>query len=165
MKLSFDIKKLLKAKGAGFVLLGVTAGMLLLLMPQKDSKTQDIEPKILFTSQEYCSQLEQKTETLIKDLPDVKDCTVFITLEKGYSYIYATDQHVNQQGDSKETDKTVVLAADGNGESPILIQETMPKVAGVAVVCPRADYQTQYKIVELICALYNIPSNRISVQT
>ena len=165
MKINFDIKRLLKTKGAGFVILGITAGVLLLAMPQNSTKTQEPEPKILFTSQEYCAQLEQKTERLIKDLPAVKDCSVFITLEKGYSYIYATDQHVNQQGDNKETDKTVVLAADGNGESPILIQETMPKVAGVAVVCPKADYQTQYKIIELVCALYSIPSNRISVQT
>ncbi len=117
------------------------------------------------TSAEYCALLEQKAVKLIESLPEVDECSVFITLDSGYQYVYATDQHVREDGDTKETDKTIVLADGEKGEDPILIQETMPKIAGVAVVCGGASYETQYRIIELMCALFDIKSNRISVQT
>jgi len=164
LKPKLDFKKLFNKKGAGFVALGIVAGLILLLMPTGNAKNTPSEPKTHSTAEEYCTHLETKTEGIISRITGVKDCCVFITLEKGYRYVYATDQHVYDRSDGKDTDKTIVLAGNGNGEDPILVEETMPSVAGVAVVCPRADYQTQYKIVELLSALFNIPSNRISVQ-
>lgn len=159
------IKKLLSAKGMGFALIGLIAGMVLLMMPSEDNT--DISPTVddTLTSAEYCLLLEQKAVSLIKQLPNTDDCDVFITLEKGFRYVYATDQHVREESDFKETDKTVVLAGNGSGENAILIEESMPKVAGVAVVCKNASYETQYKIIELMCALFDISSNRISVQS
>ena len=159
------LKKLLGTKGFGFILLGIAAGLMLMLMPAGESDTDEKASEIVISSAEYCAMLESKAEELIKSLPEVEDCSVFITLKSGYRYIYATDQHVREASDSKETDKTIVLAGNGNGESPILIEESMPAVAGVAVVCGNADYRTQYRIIELMCALFNIESNRISVQT
>lgn len=164
MKPKIDFKKIFNKKGAGFVVLGIVAGLILLLMPTGGTTAATEPAQNSTTAENYCASLELKTQKAINNLPGVKNCTVFITLEKGYRYVYATDQHVSDRSDGKDTDKTIVLAGNGNGESPILIEETMPVVAGVAVVCPNADYQTQYKIVELLCALYNIPSNRISVQ-
>ncbi|MBE6692834.1 MAG: hypothetical protein E7586_05900 [Ruminococcaceae bacterium] len=158
-----QIKKLLSHKGMGAVIIGIFAGIILLLMPS--SKESDItEANPAMTGSEYCALLEQKAEALIKELPEVDDCSVFITLESGYKYIYATDQHVREESNFKETEKTVVLAGNGNGEEPLIIQETMPKVAGVAIVCPKSSYETQYRIVELISALFDIKSNRISVK-
>lgn len=159
------LQKLLGAKGMGFVILGIAAGLILLLIPTSSESEDIIQTDSHLTGDEYCALLEQKAESLIKELPQVEECSVFITLESGYRYIYATDQHINEQSDSKETDKTIVLAGNGNGESPILVEETMPKVAGVAIVCPNASYDTQYRIMELMCALFDIASNRISVQT
>ncbi len=159
------LKKLFSTKGFGFVAIGITAGLLLMIMPSGETETEKAESEAVISSAEYCAMLESKAEELIKSLPEVEDCSVFITLESGYRYIYATDQHVRETSDSKETDKTIVLAGNGNGESPVLIEETMPSVAGVAVVCGNADYRTQYRIIELMCALFDIESNRISVQT
>lgn len=159
-------KKLFGKKGFGFAFIGFFAGLMLLILPA-DSKAED--PKTpdesFVSSTEYCKMLEEKAAELICELPEVDDCRVFITLEKGYRYVYATDQHVRENGDGKDTDKTIVLAGNGSGESPILIEETMPSVAGVAIVCRGASYETQYRIIELICALFDIKSNRISVQT
>ncbi len=159
------IKKLLSVKGMGFAIVGLIAGLILLMMPSGDAETEVSVTQDTLTSAEYCLLLEQKAVSLIKQLPDADDCSVFITLEKGFRYVYATDQHVREESDFKETDKTVVLAGNGSGENAILIEESMPKVAGVAVVCKNASYETQYKIIELMCALFDISSNRISVQT
>ena len=111
---------------------------------------------------DYCALLEEKAESLIGMLDGVKECRVVITLEKGYEYVYASDQRARGSGDSREVEKTYVLAAESN---PVLLRETPPVVAGVAVVCRGASYETQYRIIELMCALFDIGSNRISVQT
>ncbi len=160
------IKELLGKKGMGFIALGLVAGVLLLMFPSsKESGETSLGESERLTSDEYCALLENKAVELISEIPDVHDCKVFITLERGYRYVYASDQHVREETSGKETDKTIVLAGNGDGEEPILIEETMPIVAGVAVVCEGASYETQYRIIELMCALFDIKSNRISVQT
>lgn len=159
------LKKLMSAKGFGLIAVGLAAGLILMLMPESGEESEISEQETAISSVEYCALLEEKAESLIKELPEVDDCSVFITLESGFQYVYATDQHVREESDSKETDKTIVLAGNGNGEEPLLVRETMPAVAGVAIVCGGADYETQYRIIELMCALFDIESNRISVQT
>ena len=159
------IKKLFDKKGFGFVFLALIAGIALMLIPSDGTATQENDKQKSLTSFDYCALLENKAKSLICELPEIDDCEVFITLEKGYRYVYATDQHVKDSGENKETDKTIVLAQGEDGEAPILIEETMPCVAGVAVVCNGASYQTQYRIIELMCALFDIKSNRISIQT
>lgn len=158
-------KTTLGNKGFVIVIVGIVAGIMLLIIPNTETDDNELSQSDIGQSVEYCTMLEQKAEELIKQLSEVNDCRVFITLESGYRYIYATDQHIREGENTKETDKTIVLAGNGNGETPILIEETMPKIAGVAVVCPKASYETQYRIVELMCALFDIDSHRISVQT
>lgn len=158
------IKKLTEAKGFGLIFIGICAGLILLLLPDSPKSNESISNPKTDSGLDYCVFLEEKAEALIKELPEVEDCAVFITLESGYQYIYATDQHVKESENAKETDKTIVLAGNGNGEEPILVKETMPKIAGVAIVCGGASYETQYRIVELMCALFDIESHRISVQ-
>ena len=158
------LKNLFGKKGNVFIILGLLAGIFLLVLPSSNEEaTVTVAEKM--TSDQYCIMLEEKATNLICQLPEVDSCAVFVTLERGYRYVYATDQHVREESDSKETEKTIVLAGNGNGESAILIEETMPVVAGVAVVCKGASYETQYRIIELMCALFDINSNRISVQT
>lgn len=152
-------------KGVVLFLIAFGAGLILLIMPGTKSETPVEASGAPLGSEEYCAMLEKKAETLINELPGVKDCKVFITLESGYQYIYATDQHIREESSGKQTDKTIVLANGEKGENAILLLETMPKVSGIAVVCGGASYETQYRIIELLCALFDIKSNRISVQT
>ncbi len=160
------LKTLSSKKGFGFIVFGLIASVALMLMPSGSGEAPAANSeKANLTSAEYCALLEAKAQELICELPEVKDCRVFITLDCGYGYIYATDQHVNENENGKQTDKTIVLADGENGEEALVIEETMPKVAGVAVVCGSASYETQYRIIELMCALFDIKSNRISVQT
>ena len=159
------IKGIKGKKGLGVILIGILSGILLLIVPSQESEDATVSERAMLTSAEYCTMLEGKAKNLLLQLPEVDDCEVFITLQTGYRYVYATDQHVREDSDSREIDKTIVLAGNGNGEEAILIEETMPAVAGVAVVCRDASYETQYRIIELMCALFDVKSNRISVQT
>lgn len=154
-----------------YIVIGAAAFFVLLLFPESDVGSEAEPSGTAVTSAEYCALLESKAEELICYLAEVKDCSVFITLSEGYTYIYATDQKVNETdspdstGYSKSTEKTIVLAEADGDSRPILINEKMPEVAGVAVVCRGASYETQYKIIELMCALFDVSSNKISVQT
>ena len=157
-------KKTFGKRGMGIAALGLVLGLILLMMPTEKAEEKNNADEVM-TSGAYVLLLEEKAERLIKEIDAVDDCRVFITLERGYRYVYATDQHVREDETAKETDKTIVLANKDGGESPILIEETMPTVAGVAVVCKGASYETQYRIIEMMCALFDIKSNRITIQS
>ena len=162
------VKAALKKKGLLLALAGAVAGALLIAVP--GTKTESAAPENARPSaEEYCAMLQQKAENLITGLDGVKKCKVVVTLSEGYTYIYASDQHVSEESASdkysKKTDKNVVFSASGNDKSPPVVCESMPKVAGVAVVCPGADYNTKYRVIELLSALFDVKSNRISVQS
>lgn len=159
------LKALGRKKGVLLFLIAFGAGIILLLAPETKSESASEPQNGVISSEEYCAMLEKKAESLINELSGVKDCRVFITLESGYQYIYATDQHIREESSGKQTDKTIVLANGEKGENAILLRETMPTVSGIAVVCGGASYETQYRIIELLCALFDIKSNRISVQS
>ena len=159
-----DIKKRFGRKGM-LALIGLIAGVLLLLIPTSKEEPTPTDGVGRGSSTEYCAELEEKAESLICSLSGVDECNVFITLESGFSYSYASDMRISDTGNGKTTEKTIVLAGNGNGEEGILLTESMPRVAGVAVVCRGASYETQYRIIELMMALFDIKSNRISVQT
>lgn len=154
--------------GRAFALaiIGAAAGLALLLIPSSGGKSEQTDAAAAYTARDYCAELERKAEELINALPDVKNCRVVITLETGYKYVYATDQHLKEDdGGARQSDKTVVLAdAPGGGKNALTVNETMPAVAGVAVVVRGAGYETKYRVIELMCALFNVKSNRISVQ-
>ena len=159
------IKKLFRKKGFGIIAIGLCAGLALMIIPQGGDESEATAEKTTLSATEYCLLLEQKAEELIKTLPDVDECRVFITLESGFKYVYATDQRFRRENDLQEVEKNLILAEGKEGESPITLEESMPRVAGVAVVCDGASYESQYRIISLMCALFDIQSNRICVQT
>jgi stage III sporulation protein AG len=158
-----------KIKGIGYILLAILAGIILLVLPTGSGEETAKEEPVYKSANEYCLALETKTEELIKEL-GVKSCKVQITLVYGYEYAYAADQRVNQTNDStgsvatKEIEKKYVVITSSKGSETVLLREKMPTVQGIAVVCKGASYETQYKIVSLLTALFDIPSNKISVQ-
>lgn len=160
----------MKIKGIGYILLGILAGVILLLLPT-DKETASTDQPIYKSANEYCLALEEKTAALLSELDGVKNCKVQITLVYGYEYVYASDQRVNETFNSgggtatKETEKKYVIITSGSGSEPVLLREKMPTVQGIAVVCSGASYETQYKIISLLTALFDVSSNKISVQT
>lgn len=160
----------MKIKGIGYILLAILAGVILLILPAESGEDTANNQPVYKSANEYCLELEAKTEELIKEL-GVKNCKVQITLVYGYEYAYAADQRVNQKNDStgsvaeKEIEKKYVVITSNKGSETVLLREKMPTVQGIAVVCKGASYEMQYKIISLLTALYDIPSNRISVQT
>ena len=144
------------------ILLALAAGVVLLLLPDGGGSVQT---DALSPTREYRETLEAEVEDLISRMEGVDTCTVVLTLSYGFEYLYATDQHVNEHSGGKETDKTIVLAAEDGGEAPILLREKQPVVCGAAVVCPGADTATCLRISSLLSALFGLEGNAISIQT
>jgi hypothetical protein len=154
------IKKLKSTKGMPYVLIALAAGIALLLMPQSsgDSKNKGEQTG---DSREYIEYMETKAEKLISTMEGVKSCKVMISASGGYRYSYASNQRVTQNGDSRDTQKEYVTI-DG-GASPLLTEQRMPEIIGVAVVCPGITADTEYRIMQLLSALFDVNSNRISI--
>lgn len=119
-------------------------------------------------AEEYRKALEKQTRELIRSLEGVSDCSVMITLEGGYEYLYASDQTLDRGYDSSGTlissssGKNYILDGDGD---PVIISETPPTISGIAVVAKNISAETRYRIIRLLQGAYGIPSNRISVES
>ena len=91
----------------------------------------------------------------------VKRCTVMISVKGGYKSYYASNQRVTQNGETRDTQKEYVTV--GGGDSALLTEQRMPEVLGVAVVCPGINAETEYRVMSLVSALFDVPTNRISI--
>ncbi len=162
MNLGAWLQKVKHIKGLPYIALALAAGIVLLLLPSGDSQTQTVSASL---GDSYRTALEQEVAELLCEMEGVESCRVVLTLAYGYEYTYATDQRVAEHEGGKETEKTVVLASQSGGEEPILLREKLPTVSGVAVVCPDADYVACARIKEMLCALFALSDEQISIQT
>ena len=153
--------KSIKSKTVLPLLLAAAVGIILMSLPKSEKK----EETPAFTERDYCLLLETKTKEIIENVSGVKDCEVFITLENGFSYVFGSDYSTKQTGDSVESEKKIIFSDTALGKEPAVAETLMPKVASVAVVCKKAPPETQYRVIALLKALFDVPANRISVQT
>lgn len=163
MNISNAFSKLKKSKGICYLAIGILAAVILSLIP-----TSSAEPtKNESSSIEYRRMLETETKALLCRIDGVKDCSVIITLASGFEYTYASDKYTQQRfysdgtPDTIEAKSEIFAPSDGNA---LQVKEKMPQVAGVAVVCNGADAATRLKIISLLSALFDVGSDRISVQ-
>lgn len=146
------------------LLLGV-AGIALLALselwpaPQSEPQAASAQAAGTASEQSYEQQLEQRLEDLIAQVSGAGATQVMVTLESTEETIYALDTQQKGESDLAETH---VLLGDGSA----LAETTLtPSVCGVAVVCEGGgDVTTVARITELLSALLDLPTNRISVQ-
>ncbi len=155
------ITKLLKIKGVGFILLAFLAGIILLLLPDGESK----KSSDVVSSVEYASALENDLEKLLKTACGV-ECEVMVTLEGGYSYSYAANEKLNTEySENKPTSKNVskdyVIISENGNEKLVVLKENLPEIRGVAVVCKKGGEAERLKIIALVTALFDLPDSAI----
>lgn len=105
---------------------------------------------------EYQTYLENRVRLLCESSGGVSDVTVIVTLAGGFSSVYATEE--------KNGNETYVILGSGSSESPLLLCQEAPEIAGIGVVCRGGgNGNNQKELTELICAAFHIPSNRVRV--
>ena len=130
-----SIFSLLKSKKARLPLILFAIGILLLILPMAFNSEKDAA--LSQSLDEYKEILEEELSDLCSDVDGVGKCRVFVTLERGEQSVY-------------------------KGSS--LVETKPPKVLGVTVICRGAESdRVKSELVEMITALFDIGSNRVSV--
>lgn len=146
MKLFDGIKEKLGAlggaKGLIYIAAALAAGLLCLFLSCGDDGTQDTSVET--AEVDYRAEAEDKLRALLNSVSGVSGARVIITFSDGVRYEYG------EGGYSRS--------------SPPVVEEKPPRVGGVAIVCEGGDNPAvQKKVIDLVCALYGIPSSRVSV--
>ena len=110
------------------------------------------------------SELETKLSEAISKIKGAGKTEVIITFETSKEYKYAKNSSENISFDESETEDEIVIIESDDGEKPIVIRTEEAKIRGVLVICEGGKNPlVREKIIEAVCALFNIPSNKVSV--
>ena len=145
-----------QGRAALAIVIGLAAMLLILLSECVPS--QKTAPESSLDPEAYQSQMEQRLEKLISQMSGAGKTTVMVTLETGEESVYAVDT----QSGEMQSQNTHVLLDDGSALTETVYQ---PQVRGVAVLCDGGgDVRVAARITEMICALLDLPSNRVCVE-
>ena len=130
------------ANGLIYTAAALAAGLLSQFFSRGDDGTQDTSVET--AEVDYRAEAEDKLRALLNSVSGVSGARVIITFSDGVRYEYG------EGGYSRS--------------SPPVVEEKPPRVGGVAIVCEGGDNPAvQKKVIDLVCALYGIPSSRVSV--
>lgn len=149
------IEKFRSVKGLGLLLLGLAAGVLLLILGNSAEASETKEPAETeaFSFEAYEKDLSERLEEMLAKIEGVSGVHVMLTLERGYSEELAKD------GEEYLT----VKHSDG-AEGTVTLSRETPEVKGVAVICKGGDDPNlQKQIIAMVAALFDLSSSHIFV--
>ena len=170
-KFDLKIKEFFEAKQnkkAGFILIlgciGITFIFLSELFPENKDKNSLVKERNLSEISEKESELEKRIGEAVSKIKGAGRTNVVITFESSDEYFYAKNNasDYDQNGESNEFE--FVIIEGENGEEPLLIKKKEAEIRGVLVICDGGkDPFVREKILEAVCALLDISSNKVSV--
>jgi hypothetical protein len=99
-------------------------------------------------------------EDICRQVAGVGEVDVAVTLDGGFSYVYATDKKTTVGGESL----TYVTVGSGDGETLVYLSEKAPAVVGIGVVCTGGmDPTVRREVTSLLSAAFGVGSNKIYV--
>ena len=126
------------------------------------------EKEIIKTPSDFPSgfelELEKRLEEAVSQISGAGKTDITVTFDSSREFFYAKNSSENIADSESETESEFVILEGSEGEEPIILKTTEAKVRGVLVVCEGGDDPfVCEKILEAICALLDIPSNKVSV--
>ena len=130
----------------------------------KSSSTKEDNIETNFsTSEEYVIYLENKLENVISQVKGAGNVDVIVTLEKGFQYVYLTEEEAKTSANGITTTTTTVVMVDGE---PVLTEEIYPIIKGIVIVSAGAnDVAVKMNILTLIQTVVDVDSSKISIFT
>lgn len=130
----------------------------------KNSSTKEDNIETNFsTSEEYVIYLENKLENVISQVKGAGNVDVIVTLEKGFEYVYLTEEETKTSANGITTTTTTVVMVDGE---PVLTEEIYPIIKGIVIVSAGAnDVAVKMNILTLIQTVVDVDSSKISIFT
>ena len=155
------------------ILMGL-AGMGLILIsgmgkPSLESG-EDISLKKESSTDEYIFSTEERLQDIIRQIENVGECSVMLTVEQGRETVYAsegkTSQQVRQDDFSKNSDSEtkLVLLKNREGSVPLVEKTVEPRIKGVIVVCRGAkSASVRQQVTEAVTTVLGIRSTQVWV--
>lgn len=147
------------------LIVAAVLGIVLILLSELDFSTPKAEESVQTGDYaQYVSTLNDELTSVISSIDGVGDCKVMITLKNTKENVYAENSETSSSESSNSENNEYVIYNSENGDSPLLLKEEMPQVAGVAVVCSGGDSEAvRERIIDCVCALFDISSSHVSV--
>lgn len=170
-KLSAFFEKLKKLKRKE-VLIAVGLAVILaiayfaFLVPKSSEKPSqapqnDITSQTFSSSSEYTEYLENKLENVITSVKGAGDVKVILSLEKGFEYIYATEEETKTTSNGTSITTVSILMVDGQ---PVIKEEIYPLVGGVVVIASGAeDVGVRMNILSIIQTVVKVDNSKINI--
>ena len=113
------------------------------------------------TSSEYTAYLENKLESVITKVRGTGDVDVAVTLEKGFEYVYVTEEETRTTSNGTIiTSKSVVMV---NGQ-PVIQEEIYPVIKGIVVIASGADdVNVRMNILSIIQTVIEVDNSKINI--
>ena len=147
-----------------WLLLAAGAGLLLMLLPLRDTEPQ--MPVIAETPEELFSlaAFEEQLADILSDVQGAGDVRVLLTLANGTETIYAADSsttlRTDDSGSAQTSERTIAL----QGGTPLEQKRIYPRFSGAVVVCGGGTSATvRLMLLEAVSAVTGLSADRISI--
>ena len=149
-----------KLKKWRYVLLILTAGILLMLLPF-GKKTESTEESAVYS----LVQTQQDMEQILEKIDGVGRCRIMLTLERSSRLTLARDNSDTQREKEHKTQSEVLTINRGSGNQEVVVTEELyPVYQGAVIVCDGADSSSvRLNIVQTVSVLTGLGSDKISV--
>ena len=160
------VRSMKKSGKLAIALILLAVGALLLLLGNRGGK--DASPTMpdghaevdTPSVEEYRADLESRMEAICSRVAGVGQVEVVVTLDGGFSYVYATDKKTASGGETL----TYVTVGSGDQESLVYLSEKAPAIVGIGVVCTGGmDATVRREVTALLSAAFGVGSNKIYV--
>lgn len=142
-----------------YILLVVTAGILLMVMPGINKSPKDDSEQIAPVQQEI--SVETSLCTILSKIHGAGRVEVMLTTEKGAKTLYQTNL---DRSDSQTREDTVIISNDQRAQNGLITQVIPPIYQGAIVVCDGADDPSvRFNIVDAVSKATGLGANQISV--
>jgi stage III sporulation protein AG len=147
---------------------GVIGAALILIstfIPDKSNKSAESKSSET-DGQSYTVALEEQLKGLVSRITGSKNVSVFLTLEGGAQYIYASEKketsEKNGETQKSAAEEKYVIVKNGSEEEPVLLAEISPQIKGVVIVCSGSE-QTKAAVKEAVMTALCLPSMKVCV--
>lgn len=132
------------------------------------NNTQTQDQTATATTEDYTADLERRLTNVLSGIKGCEDVRVMIITENTPEIVYA--EHIEERttgsGDSKQT--TIIrypaTVKNGSNETPLVVMEVVPKIAGVLIVTKGAtDTAVRLKIISAVQALLSVDAGRVEI--
>ncbi len=158
-----------KIKNLRFVLIVVAAGVVLLMLPDREGSAK-ADTEIASYTQEFSLEEEQRRiAAALEEIDGAGKVTVVLTLKTGTETVVAEDTQSTYVQDEtegrRETEaKTVIVSRGSSVEDPVVLKYIYPEYQGALVVAEGAgNAEIRLSLTKAVAGLTGLSSDAINI--